>query len=69
MRLSALMIIAGSAPLQWRIMFCFNTHERHWSAALPAMSGPGGPRPGESLTSSCLTSVMHVLGEAQNKRH
>src|ERR1700731_2527809 len=29
-------IIAGSAPLQWRIFVDHTAHERHWSGALPA---------------------------------
>src|SRR5882757_6979368 len=32
-------VIAGSAPLQWRLMrFCNAKKERHWSGALPAMN-------------------------------
>ena len=39
-------VFAGSAPLQWRFFVDYEAHERHWSGALPAMSGPGGPRSG-----------------------
>ena len=28
--------LAGSAPLQWRVLVVSTPHERHWSAALPA---------------------------------
>jgi hypothetical protein len=33
------MFIGGSAPLQWRVLTASTPHERHWSAALPAMNG------------------------------
>src|SRR5882672_10480152 len=44
-----LMVFAGSAQLQLRVFVDHNAHERHWSGALPAMSGPGGPRSGKTL--------------------
>src|SRR6267142_6664294 len=51
------LVFAGSAQprrsnlrLELRIFVDHTAHERHWSGALPAMSGPGGPRSGESLT-------------------
>ena len=44
----AFIVFAGSAPLQWRSSAVSTSYERHWSAALPAMSGPGGPRSGKT---------------------
>src|SRR5438874_579489 len=53
----AVMVFAGTAPLQWRSSQGPKEHERHWSAAVPAMT----PRPLEWAAFALSRRFLEVL--------
>src|SRR5262249_3464361 len=52
------LLFAGSAALQCRSCGVATSKTRHWSGALPAMSGPGGPRSGKTMAGLVATLLL-----------
>jgi hypothetical protein len=64
-------VMAGSAPLQWRLMRCCNAKEQHhWCGALPAMNYGRPSRRAFSRWKSSITASMtaRTRGRARRSR-